>query len=134
MEELKLLIGMVADLPSMALWVVAFFFVYKVSIIGSIYGVFRLSIQRLYEYGISENAKSKTEIIRQEIHFEDLINKLTITGDDAKARLIVALHRIAGKKTGINSSYIHGCSVDWLNDAIAEKEQKEALIVKNKKC
>ncbi len=35
MEELKLLIEMVADLPQMALWVLVGFFVYKVVIVGS---------------------------------------------------------------------------------------------------
>lgn len=41
MDELKLLIEMVANLPAMAMWVLVGFFVYKVVVIGSIYGVIR---------------------------------------------------------------------------------------------
>jgi hypothetical protein len=50
MEELKILVGMVADLPDMALWVVAFFFVYKVCIIGSIYGSIKFVTTKLVEW------------------------------------------------------------------------------------
>lgn len=121
MEELKLLVEMVAGLPSMALWVVAFFFIYKVSIIGSIYGVIRLAIQRFYEYGISENGKSKTVITKQEVHFEDLINGLTITSDDTKFRLISLLKYFAKNNTNYRGEYIHSSHVDWLREAIDAK-------------
>lgn len=50
MDELKLLIDMVANLPSMALWVLAGFFAYKVCIIGSIYGVIRLAIIKMHDW------------------------------------------------------------------------------------
>jgi hypothetical protein len=125
MEELKLLVGMVADLPSMALWVIAFFFAYKVTIIGSVYGVIRFVVERWYQYAISENAKVKTEIVRQEIHLEDLLNGLTILGDDVKSQLIVQLKRICGKRVGIKTDYMHECSVHWLRDAINEKEERD---------
>jgi hypothetical protein len=126
MDELKLLVGMVADLPSMALWVIAFFFAYKVSIIGSIYGVIRLAIQRLYEWGISDARKVK--IIRQEIHLEDLIHGITISSDDTKHLLIGQLKRVAGKNVGIGSNYIHQCSVDWLREAITMKEEADKKV------
>lgn len=50
MEELKLLIEMVATLPQMALWVLVGFFVYKVVVIGSIYGVLRLLIVKMHSW------------------------------------------------------------------------------------
>jgi thiamine transporter ThiT len=49
MEELKLLVEMVSNLPAMALWVIAFFFGYKVLIVGSIYGVIRFCVQKGYD-------------------------------------------------------------------------------------
>lgn len=49
MEELKLLVEMVSNLPSMALWVIAFFFAYKVIVVGSIYGVIKFVAQKIYE-------------------------------------------------------------------------------------
>lgn len=50
MEELKLLIEMVASLPAMATWVLVGFFAYKVVVIGSIYGVIRLLIVKLHDW------------------------------------------------------------------------------------
>jgi hypothetical protein len=35
------------------------------------------------------------------------------------------LRRVRGKGTNINSDYIHGCSVDWLREAIDEKIAKD---------
>lgn len=41
MEELKMLVEMVSNLPQMAVWVLVGFYVYKVVVVGSIYGVVR---------------------------------------------------------------------------------------------
>ena len=131
MEELKLLVSMVANLPSMALWVIAFFFIYKVSIIGSIYGVIRLAIQRFYDYGISENAITKKEIIRQEIHFEDLINGIVVSGESAKFNFISLLKYFAQNNTLYKGSHIHQSHIDWLKEAIDEKISKD---IKNGKA
>ena len=49
MEELKILVGMVADLPHMALWVIAAFFAYKVIIVGSVFGVIKLGINKAHD-------------------------------------------------------------------------------------
>ena len=50
MEELKLLIEMVSHLPTLTVWVLAGYLAYKIAVIGSIYGVIKLMIQRLYEW------------------------------------------------------------------------------------
>lgn len=50
MDELKLLIEMVANLPQMALWVLVSFWAYKVVVIGSIYGAIRLAIVKLHDW------------------------------------------------------------------------------------
>lgn len=50
MDELKLLIEMVANLPQMAIWVLVAFWAYKVVVIGSIYGVIRLAIVKLHDW------------------------------------------------------------------------------------
>jgi len=44
MDELKLLIDMVANLPTLAVWVLVGYLAYKVVVVGSIYGVIRLLI------------------------------------------------------------------------------------------
>ncbi len=50
MEELKLLIEMVANLPALAVWVLVGYLAYKVAIVGSIYGVIRLGIVKFHDY------------------------------------------------------------------------------------
>ncbi len=49
MDELKMLIEMVANLPSLAVWVLVGYLVYKISVIGSIYGVIRLLIIKAHD-------------------------------------------------------------------------------------
>lgn len=49
MEELRLLVEMVADLPHMALWVIAAFFAYKVIVVGSIYRVIRFIASGIFK-------------------------------------------------------------------------------------
>lgn len=50
---------MVADLPQMALWVLIGFFIYKVIIIGSIYGVIRFVTTKLHDYLVTRKNKVK---------------------------------------------------------------------------
>ena len=49
MEELKLLISMVNDLPALATWVLVGYLIYKITVIGSIYGVIRLLIVKMHD-------------------------------------------------------------------------------------
>lgn len=115
MEELKLLVGMVADLPSMALWVIAAFWAYKVCVIGSIYGVIRLAIVKAHSW--LTTPKHELREIRP------VLDGLVITG--TLEELVAQLRRIAGMRTNISSKYIHSCSVDWLREAIDEKLERE---------
>ncbi len=48
MEELKMLLSMVRDLPTLTVWVLAGFLAYKLAIVGSIYGLIRFAIEKLY--------------------------------------------------------------------------------------
>lgn len=116
MDELKLLVQMVKDLPSMALWVIAFFFIYKVTIIGSIYGVIRLAIERAY--GV---------LIRQKHETVDIVPTLRgMVIDGNLDELIGQLLRLRGKAVGIDSQYLHKQSVEWLRQAIDAKEAEDA--------
>jgi len=47
-DELKELIAVVNSLPQLALWVAVGFWAYKVIIIGSVYGVIKLAINKAY--------------------------------------------------------------------------------------
>lgn len=50
MDELETLVKMVAALPALTVWVLVGYLAYKVVIIGSIYGVIRLAIDRFHNY------------------------------------------------------------------------------------
>lgn len=125
MQELKLLVEMVANLPSMALWVIAFFFVYKVAIIGSVYGVIRFVAGRMFDWlQAKKTAPFETKEIRP------LIDGMCISSDGVSNALIAQIYRLRGRGLGFTSDYIHRQSVEWLREAIdakiAEDEAKTA--------
>jgi hypothetical protein len=103
MEELQILVGMVADLPSMALWVIAFFFAYKVLILGSIFGVIKLAILKLHDWLTTTPTKVS-------------LNGMCITGTEGG--LLAQIERVK-RSTG---RYVHDSDVDWLRKAIDMKE------------
>lgn len=121
MEELKLLIEMVAQLPAMALWVLVGFYAYKVVIIGSVYGVIRYVTGRLFDWLQQRKAR---EVEYKEIR--PMLDGMCVR--DTTDRLIAQIHRLRGKGVGIKTDYIHGQSVDWLRDAIDQKIEKEAKV------
>lgn len=50
LQELKEILGIIKDLPHMVMWVLAGLLLYKVVVIGSIYGVIKLAIDRLHDW------------------------------------------------------------------------------------
>lgn len=126
MEELKLLIGMVTDLPQMALWVLVGYLAYKLAVVGSIYGTIRFAIDKLHSYKIKQK---ELPAFNREVALEDTLNGLVISSDQTMRLLIAQLRRLAGKGTNINTPYIHTQSVAWLREAIDAKleAEKESL-------
>ena len=126
MEELKLLVQMVASLPTLAIWIVVAFYAYKVAVVGSIYGVIRFVAQKIHDVML---AKKTLPTITQEINLADKLRGITITSDDTMGLLIMQLCRLKNRgfsyKSEIGHGYIHTQSVDWLREAIDEKEEKE---------
>jgi hypothetical protein len=123
MEELKLLVQMVASLPTLAIYVIIAFYIYKVTIIGSIYGVIRFAVGKLHDWAVT---RKTLPTITQTIRFEDILNGITLNDEDVKKELIMQIKRVCGKNVGIDSDYIHGRSVEWLRQAIDDKELKDA--------
>lgn len=118
MEELKALVEMVAKLPQLALWVCIGFWAYKVIVIGSIYGTLKFVVTKLHDYLVRRKVEVKT------VEMRATIDGMCISGE--ADRLIAQLRRVAGRRTGIKSEYFHGCSVDWLREAIDAKIEAEA--------
>lgn len=115
MEELKLLITLVKDLPAMAIWLLVIFYGYKVVIVGSIYGLFRFAISRLHSWATTPRHKL------QRVDILGDIRGMTITHDNSHEALIGQLLRLRGRGIPGGSKYIHGCSVEWLAEAIDAK-------------
>ena len=120
MEELKLLVEMVANLPGMALWVIALFFFYKLFIVGSIYGVIRLGINQLHSWLVTRKAR---EVEYKEIR--PMLDGMCIKAETDS--FIAQLHRLRGKGVSCGNSYIHKQSVEWLRQAIDAKIEAEKV-------
>lgn len=119
MEELKILVDMISKLPTMALWVLIGFWAYKVIIVGSIYGVIRFVVDKLHNFLVTRKTEYKNVEIRA------MLDGMCISGQ--LAPLIYQINRLRGKDVGIDTSYIHSASVNWLRDAIDDKIAKDSL-------
>ena len=115
MEELQAIIEMISKLPQTALWVLVGFWTYKVVVIGSIYGVIRFAIEKAHSWATTP----KESLIK----VRPMLERITITGN--LDQLIGQISRICGKGTSIGSTYIHDRSIQWLKEAIDEKEARE---------
>lgn len=114
MEELKLLVDVVAHLPQMALWVIAAFFAYKVICIGSVYGVIRLLIEKTHSW--------LTQPKHESVDVRMLIDGKCISG--TKEGLLAQLDRVRMRPSPTQSykgAYLHSDDVEWLRDAITAK-------------
>ena len=113
MDELELLVKMVGNLPQMALWVIAAFWGYKVVVVGSIYGVIRLAINKAH----AAICGPRNREIRP------MLDGMSI--GIALEPLLEQIKRIRGvSATTKGSSYIHSSDVAWLREAIDEKQAK----------
>lgn len=113
MEELKLIVEMIAKLPQTALWVLIGFWAYKVIVIGSVYGLIRFAIDKLHSW----LTKPKHEMVTHDVRM--MLDGEAVSG--AKEALVVQLQRIK-RRTG---QYVHGSDVDWLRQAIDDKIAKD---------
>ena len=119
MDELKTLVSLIKDLPHAALWVIVLIFAYKVIIVGSIYGVIRFVVDRLYQWAVARKAR--------EVEYKEL--RPMLDGMCIKAetdRLMAQLHRLRGRGVNIKTEYIHEQSVDWLRKAIDAQIEADA--------
>lgn len=106
MEELKLIIEMIANLPQMALWVLAGFWAYKVIVIGSVYGVIRLGINKAYDWLTAPKKYS----------FDGIV-----AGESAKLTLMAELHRL---QSLMQSNYLDQRHVQIMKEALDDWVKK----------
>lgn len=108
MDELKLLIEMVANLPQLATWVLVGFLIYKVSVVGSIYGVIRLLIVKAHDLLVNRRPAIKD-------------GELCCINDATLQLLAVQVERL---RTGTNH-YIHEGDVRKLKLALDKYLEKQ---------
>lgn len=109
MEELKEILHIIAGLPSLTVWVLVGFLVYKLAVIGSVYGTIRFGIQQFVVW----RASSNTRTFRMGSRLID---------EAASEALQGQIVRLAS-----NTGYIHHSDVIRLQraiDAMLEKEKK----------
>ena len=105
MEELKLLISMVNDLPALATWVLVGYLIYKITVIGSIYGVIRLLIVKMHDVLMDRKSVVKP-------------GEIPCIDDTVHVALIAQIRRL---KT---TTYIHNNDVQKLANAIDKMQEK----------
>lgn len=120
MEVLQEFIKLVKELPDLAVYLVIGWLLYQSLIVGSIYGCVKLGITKLHDAVVFYKEKPP-EVKTVEIR--STIDGICIKGQADP--LIAQIHRLVGKGVSINSQYIHADGVQWLREAINEKEARE---------
>lgn len=117
MEDLKELVTLIGDLPQLAVWVLLGFLVYKLAVVGSVYGLIRFAIEKTHSWLM----KPKIE----KVEVRPMLDGMCISGQ--LEPFIAQLHRLRNKGTHLTGGggYLHDCSVQWLKEAIDEKEERE---------
>lgn len=123
MDELKLVLDIIQSLPDMALWALVVIYFYKVTIVGSIYGVIRYLANKWHDYAVTKKAEQILPPRVHEIHFADILQGITVNGDSTMAQLVRQIQRLQSKKGKDN--FIDKNTVAWLRDAIDEKLEKD---------
>ena len=106
MEELKILVEMVSNLPTMAVWVLCGYLIYKVAIIGSVYGLIRFFIEKTHSWLTTEKT------VKWNLDGISINNVV-------KHRLVNQLQRIK------STTYLHNSDIDILENALNEYLSKQ---------
>lgn len=113
MDELKLLIEMVSNLPSLAVWVLVGYLVYKVVVIGSIYGLARFGIEKLHGWATRDKTKEISLVLDG------------VAWGSGKEAFVAQLRRIVGAPEAPHGYYMMTTHAEWLREAIDDKIAKD---------
>ena len=118
-EEMKMILDSIGDLTGIALWVVAGLIGYKLVIYLSTAGA-------LIYLGKMLIVKVHDCITREKtIDFTTDINARCLSTDNIKSRILLLLDRVRSQPGLFQGGYLHAQHVDWLEDAIKEKEKND---------
>ena len=125
MEELKILVEMLSDVPNAVLWVAGGFLFYKLFIIGSVYSTIRFAIVKVPE-GLQKLKQIKIQrefdekMIERLRGLDNRINRLVIS--EHHDMLIEQLQRLIEDD---HRMFINRSDIKWLKEVIDEKQKRE---------
>ena len=140
MEDLKILVDIIKDLPSMGILLLAGYLFYKLIIVGSIFGIVRQGLLTLNSM-ITDIMTAKHKVKEQETLLKrealavetaskryDLLKSNVITSDDTMDRLMAQINRLRNKDA---YRYIRQRNVEWLRKAIDNQQEADKHDEKN---
>lgn len=118
-EELKVLLEMLAKVPNAALWAVGAVFLYKLTIYlattGSVVMLAKLAIERLHSYKTEKLTPKPVPPTPPQEHVWKVEGLCITHTGDVVPRLKSLMEALA--RDG-DSDYLHQYHIDWLNDAV----------------
>lgn len=126
MEELKQLIELVIKLPNTALWILAGYAIYKLAIVGSIYGTVRFTVEKLHDAYVVKVSKLN-EPKKVVYSWKEGVEPIS---EEVKAQVINALLRLKAQvHSGSQFDYVHASFATTLdkivNDYISSTPEKK---------
>lgn len=124
LDELKLIIEAIAGLPTVMVWVLCGYLIYKLAVIGSVYGLIRLAINKAHEWLMRRNSVD-IALLLDGVPFED--------GTEGKKELLILLRRLAfiGRPGEYNANTIYtNYGLHYLRQAI-ERMEKDFGVASN---
>lgn len=117
MEELQQLVNIIKDLPTLGMVMLGGYMAYKLAVLGSIYGIIRLFINKLHSWLTTPKVKTVA------IHGE--LDGVTMT--DALPQLLTQITRImdVASDSSQKHTYIYSSDVRWLQAAIDAKVEDD---------
>ncbi len=112
MDDLKILIEALAKMPTLAIWVVAMYFAFKIAVIGSVYGVIRYVAMQVHDWAV----KKKEPDVKIQQHNIVLEGKLiTSLREDPEE-----LHRLFRRLPARDLDYIFNTDIKMVHKALDE--------------
>jgi len=117
-EVIKEAGAILKDLPEIAVWILLGILFYKITILGSIFGIIKLAINKLHDFSTRERVVKKTMTINDKI----------ITADNTHMVLVDFLDNVIAlniRESTHKGSYLHRSDIDSIKDAFHEKRARD---------
>lgn len=106
------------DLPELAIWILLGILLYKVVIVGSIFGLIKLAILKLHDF------LTKPKVLPpKEVSLDGYF--IVHDGTYKKFRSVLEEMIHYNSKNSVRNVYLHSQDVDFIKEAILEKRAKE---------